>query len=246
MNSEASKPWDKRPEEPSLWWHRFNKFYRPQGPGRTLTQAYRSAYEEKNGRTPTRAGYSADWKEKATIWDWQGRAEAWDEELFREQTAYEKAEALEMTGRQIRDSKAVQTLAMNEILKRGFAKESTVAVFRALAKAQELERTARQIPDSLAEIGEMDDDELKRALAKELVTAGISETDRGKWDDTLADGADVSEVEGVPQETDQGDNGPDRVSGADTVPEEPSGIRKGSSEGEAKIVADQGTKETSE
>ena len=246
MSSEASKPWDKRKEEPSLWWDRFNRFYRPQGPGRTLTQAYRSAYEEKNGRKPTRAGYSADWKNKSTMWEWQTRAEAWDEELFREQTAYEKAEALEMTSRQIKDAKAVQTLAMNEILKRGFAKSDTVAVFRALAKAQELERTARQIPDNLAEIGEMDDDELKRALAKELVTAGLSEADRGLWDESVSDGVDAGEVEGSEETPDESDHGPDRVSGADTVPEEPGAVRDGSSESEAEKLASQGTKETSD
>lgn len=244
MSSEA-KVWDKRDQEPSLWWDRFNRFYRPQGPGRTLTQAYRAAYEEKNGKKPTRAGYSVDWKTKAEIWNWAERAEAWDEELFREQTAYEKAESLEMTGRQIKDAKAVQTLAMNEILKRGFAKESTVAVFRALAKAQELERTAREIPDALAEIGEMDDDELKRALARELVTAGLSDSDREQWDDSFSDGSDVGEVEGSQEASDEGDDRPDGVSSTDGIPEEASGIRDGRSESEAPKLADQVPQETS-
>jgi hypothetical protein len=245
MSSEA-KAWDKREQEPSLWWGRFNKFYRPQGPGRTLTQAYRSAYEEKNGKAPTRRGYSADWKDKAELWNWAERAEAWDEELHREQTAYETAEALEMTSRQIKDAKAVQTLAMNEILKRGFAKESTVAVFRALAKAQELERTAREIPDNLAKIGEMDDDELKRAIAKELVRGGISEPDRGLGHDSHSDGGTVREADGSEQAERGSDDRPERVSGADSVPEEPSEVRDGGAESEAEVVADHGAQETSD
>ncbi|MCK5644547.1 MAG: hypothetical protein KAJ19_27360 [Gammaproteobacteria bacterium] len=246
MSSEARKPWDKRENEPSLWWDRFNRFYRPQGPGRTLTQAYRSAYEEKNGASPTRAGYSAAWKEKATLWNWQGRAEAWDEELHREQTAYEKAEALEMTGRQIKDAKAVQTLAMNEILKRGFAKESTVAVFRALAKAQELERTAREIPDNLAKIGEMDDDELKRAIAKELIRGGLSEADRELGHDSDSDGGTVRETDGSEQASGDSDDRPNGVPGPDAVSAGPSGVRDKRTESEAEKLADQGPQETSD
>jgi hypothetical protein len=244
MSSEAKKPWDKGEKEPSLWWDRFNKYYRPQGPGRTLTQAYRLSYEEKNGKPPTRAGYSADWKNKADLWQWKERAEAWDEELHREATAYEKEEALEMTKRQIKDAKAVQTLAMNEILKRGFSNESTVAIARILAQAQGLEQAARAIPDSLAEIGEMTDDELREALAKALVRSGISETDHGQWNDPHGNGSDVGEADGSEEAGSDSDDRPDRVSGADEVPDEASGIRDGSSESEAEKLADKGSQET--
>ena len=237
MRSDASKPWDRREQEPSLWFDRFNRFYRPQGPGRTLTQAYRSAYEEKHGRKPTRAGYSADWKNKAELWDWKERAAEWDSELHKEQIGYEKSEALDMTRRQIQDAKAIQTLAMNEILERGFSKESTVAVARILAQAQQLEQSARAIPDSLAKIGEMNDDELARAIAKELIRADISGSDREQWDDALADGSDVREADGSEQAGSDSLDGPKRLSGADTVPEEADSVRDGSTESEPPKLA---------
>jgi hypothetical protein len=246
MSTEASKPWDKRDNEPSLWWGRFDKFYRPQGPGRTLTQAYRLSYEEKNGRPPTRAGYSADWKNKAELWEWKERAAAWDTELHKEQIGYEKSEALEMTKRQIQDAKAIQTLAMNEIIERGFTKESTVAVARILAQAQQLEQAARAIPDNLAKIGEMNDDELKRAIAKELVRADISGSDREQWDEALGTGSAVSEADGSEQAERDSLDGPDRLSGADTVPEESGSVRDGSSEGETEKLASQVSQETSD
>lgn len=73
-----TNPWDMLPEEPVLWFHRF-ELYRSLGPSRSIANASRLAakldplkeYDENR-----RAGQ--DWYEAAKQWQWQERAEAFD------------------------------------------------------------------------------------------------------------------------------------------------------------------------
>ena len=243
--SSEIKPWDKGEGEPSRWWDRFNRFYRPQGAARTLTLAYRAYYEEVHGHPPTRPGYTADWKNKSILYEWAQRAEAWDEELYRETIAAEKAKAIEMTTRQIADSKAIQTLAMSELVKRGFSKESTVSIARALATAQNQERAARGIPEHLADIGGMSDEEIEREIARELVRAGISESGKEFKSDSHADGNDAGEVKGSEQEKPDDIDRHIGLPGVGSVSDEASGIRDRSTEGDAEELADKDPRTTS-
>ena len=49
----TDQPWDQQPGEPVRWYNRFDAFYRPQGPDRTLEEAWRgwarSQAKETNG-----------------------------------------------------------------------------------------------------------------------------------------------------------------------------------------------------
>ncbi len=241
----SAKPWDKQEEEPSLWWERFNKFYRPLGPSRTLTQAYKKYYEEKHGKAPTRPGYTADWGRKAELHEWRRRAESWDEELHRGAIAAEKEASIEMTRRQMTDSTAVQTLAMNEIIKRGFASEKGIGtIVRAWKAAVEVERTARGIPDSLAKIGEMEEDELRRTLARELARASIRE--ETQTHEPLSDGKDASESTGGQQKRDTDSVSGPAVPGSDGVSEKSGWVREGRTGSETEELSSDDATDSSE
>jgi hypothetical protein len=66
----AQHPWDRQPDEPSLWFARFDT-YRLLGPSRTIEAAFREGMGEK-GKCPSR------WYTESVRWRWRERAEAWD------------------------------------------------------------------------------------------------------------------------------------------------------------------------
>lgn len=190
-------PWDRMPNEPAIWFDRFDKYYRPLGPGRSLSEAYYIYYEEQHGERPERPGFAPAWGVQAKEWNWLERAEAWDAEIRRERLEQEKQTIREMTDRHVRQSIAVSKLAMETLLDKGF-KDVNVAL-RAWKQAVEVERSARGIPDYIADIHEMDDEELTRELTKELVRAGISAPDRAFIED--AEGEALGEIaESAPRE----------------------------------------------
>lgn len=47
MNENSSRMWDKQISEPSRWYFRFDAYYRPMGPERSLLAAYRSQRLER-------------------------------------------------------------------------------------------------------------------------------------------------------------------------------------------------------
>lgn len=242
--STARKPWDRIDGEPSVWFDRFNRFYRPLGPSRTLTEAYRVYYEEKNGAPPTRPGYTSEWGKKSTLYEWQRRAEAWDEEIHKEAIAVEREASIEMTKRQVQDANAVQTLAMNEIIKKGFATENVGAIVRAWKAAVEVERTARGIPEILAKIGEMDDDELKRTLARELARASIRE-ETGRLI-SEPDGEDAGFFEGSAEPWNEDTVSGPEISSAGGVSETSGEIRDGDTSSETEVVSGEDTTDISD
>lgn len=78
--SESSPPiWERRPGEPSRWFARFECF-RLMGPERTVSAACRAS-----GRTPGKhtveGTTSGTWYVMARQWDWQARADAWDDHV---------------------------------------------------------------------------------------------------------------------------------------------------------------------
>lgn len=73
MSDDTANIWDRQPDEPLLWYERFER-YRLAGPGRSLLAIYQA---EKSG--PGRGQKVAGaWNSAAEQWRWQQRAEAWD------------------------------------------------------------------------------------------------------------------------------------------------------------------------
>jgi hypothetical protein len=208
--------WDRFPEEPSVWFDRFDTFYRPVGPGRTLTEAYKGWYKQNHGgQAPSRAGYQQDWKAAFDQWEWKRRAEAWDTELHRQQIEAERDERIKMSERHMDAAKAVQALALQTILEKGLT-DPNLAI-RAWRQAVLVERSAAGIPDHLVEIAEMQDDELNAELAKRLAKSGLAGffgEDEQVGEGETSDGDDAS---GSSSDGDT-DTGPE-ISGAFGVPD---------------------------
>lgn len=80
--------WDRQtdPEEPAIWFARFEEFRR-QGPSRSMLSVY-NAEREKDGKGST-TGLPQSWSESAKKWNWRARAEAWDAEQVRKARAVE-------------------------------------------------------------------------------------------------------------------------------------------------------------
>jgi hypothetical protein len=71
------RPWDKLPQEPMLWWERFDKHYRPLGAEATLLRAYKAWSKEQGRGNKKAASAPTSWREAATTWAWESRTEAW-------------------------------------------------------------------------------------------------------------------------------------------------------------------------
>lgn len=77
MDSEA-RPWERQKGEPNLWFDRFDGYYRPLGPERSLLGAYKAYYEAEKGRKSQAASAPTSWRRNAKKWRWESRAEDWD------------------------------------------------------------------------------------------------------------------------------------------------------------------------
>jgi hypothetical protein len=183
--------WDRWPDEDSLWFDRFDTFYRSQGPGRTLVDAYRTWYREQHGKLPSRAGVIPSWADKSNEWQWKKRAEAWDVHLRKQKLREEEELAVDMHKEHVQMAQAVRNLAFSKMLEDGFRDAATA--LRAWGKAIQIEKGAMGVPDYIAEIAEMDEDELNAELAKALKRAGAV---GGTGFDPETEGTTPSESEG--------------------------------------------------
>ena len=80
----SPKPYERLPDEPNRWYHRFFRFMRL-GPERTLIQCYKdisNAARAAKGRPPLSASarLPQSWRQRARQFSWHERAEAWDQE----------------------------------------------------------------------------------------------------------------------------------------------------------------------
>lgn len=80
-----SQPWDRRPGEPMLWFARF-ELYRELGPGRTIEDVWRLNKAQQSAPSEAKRPHNR-WYDLAREWEWQERAEAWDEEQIAQQRA---------------------------------------------------------------------------------------------------------------------------------------------------------------
>ena len=72
------QPWERQAEEPMLWYSRFDLFYRPLGPSRSLLSAYNMYRVQEKEMDPTNT-VSQSWENNAKRFRWQVRAEMWDD-----------------------------------------------------------------------------------------------------------------------------------------------------------------------
>jgi len=70
-------PWDRLAREPIRWYARFEQYFRPLGPNRTLLGAYNAWRTVERERPPTNTVAQA-WSKAAKEWEWRLRAELWD------------------------------------------------------------------------------------------------------------------------------------------------------------------------
>lgn len=78
MSDFSDNLWDKQYSEPPRWFYRFDTFFRPLGPERSLLAAYRFWYQAEKGRKSAAVSAPMSWREAAERWQWKDRAEAWD------------------------------------------------------------------------------------------------------------------------------------------------------------------------
>lgn len=72
----SEQPWLKQPNEPLLWWKRFEKF-RQMEPIHSIPEVFR-AEEATRKREKRRTDPPGDWYAQAKKWQWEERAAAWD------------------------------------------------------------------------------------------------------------------------------------------------------------------------
>lgn len=67
-----SEVWERQPNEPLMWFDRFDRF-RLQGAGRNMEELWRNEAKRSPGARP-----SSSWYERSREWQWWQRAQAWD------------------------------------------------------------------------------------------------------------------------------------------------------------------------
>jgi len=80
MHDTSEHPWERMAGEPNAWYDRFFKFYLKQNGKRNITEAYRR-YKTEDGYTGSLSNIrvGANWHANAYSWNWEVRAEAYDE-----------------------------------------------------------------------------------------------------------------------------------------------------------------------
>jgi hypothetical protein len=116
------EPWQRQPGEPAMWYNRFDAYYRPLGPERSLLAAYnawrsRESQSETVRNSPSKSCPST-WRNAAERWNWRERAEAWDA-AERERLHAEEAEERRKDRRQrielLKDYRARLTQVIREL-----------------------------------------------------------------------------------------------------------------------------------
>lgn len=160
---EFASPWTQMVEEPTEWYEKFEKYYLPLGPGRTIMQAFiafakATSPEQSILMTvspPNAAPHS--WSQMSNQWQWRKRALAWDAEQVRgaaDQVMFARQLA------QMATVEAVQTLrkalanpktavqAAKELLDRGGVPSVTIHAVKSVPfTADDLAQAARELEE---------------------------------------------------------------------------------------------------
>ena len=165
--------WDRRSNEPGDWYDRFDRFFRAQGPERSMNQAYRAWYNEKHGYdAPAGRQCPTDWWHKSKEWEWKDRAGAWDEYIWEEMRAVEEDGLREMRDRHISESRAIQKKALEALAKMDI--DDPGLAIRAFRQMAQMERQARGLSESMVDYEDMTDEDLMEAYQREFERAGPS------------------------------------------------------------------------
>lgn len=181
--------WDRQPDEPAMWFDRFDRLYRPQGPSRSLLAAF-NAWQREVGKSKTKCPANA-WILNSQKWQWQQRAELWDEYERQERLRIEEEERREMTRRHIQQSLEMQSLGRYVLRQElRMAQENGPIALEAKDARQfikdgiALERLARGLPEWLINITQLSDAELLERYAQLTADANESEQGIGNSGDT--------------------------------------------------------------
>lgn len=168
-------PWDKLPAEPSLWYDRFDRFYRALGPARSIKESYRRYYNDKHGIDPDRNSAAPDWYGIADQWKWKERAESWDEDVRQEIHLQERDAIKEMTKKQTDAAHAIWLHALDDILKMFEAntKVDMGTLFRMFRQASDMEARLRGLPSTIPDIYDMSPEDLRDYVRRKLQKGGL-------------------------------------------------------------------------
>jgi len=191
------KPWERQTGEDAKWFARFDTYYRPVGPERSIERAYRAwvaAEENRRQIEANRAGNpyepkrraakaTSSWYRNSQEYNWGLRAEAWDEQQRQERLAKEEKDRIAMlerhtniaTNLQGAAAKALSFMLKNE--NEALLAELTPAEIRQwFALAIRIEREARGLP------GEVTEQQLAGAAGGPVLFANIDLTNMDEDD----------------------------------------------------------------
>lgn len=121
VDEQTTKPWDRQPQEPILWYRRFTRF-RLMEPVRSVAAAYTLEHPTSSD-DKERQKIPGAWYQKSHEWHWDERATAWDAHQTQEveqQIAAERAKVLKthyaLMHQRIRDLDEVATVLKQELL----------------------------------------------------------------------------------------------------------------------------------
>lgn len=151
--------------EPMLWFSRFEQFYRPLGPERSIHRAYNEWRRIEKASKPSTATPLA-WSGAAKRWSWKERAEAWDKAQMLRRWEAEQQAIDTMTKRHLQIAMGLQSAGgrslrkLTESLQEGGERLSSGEIRHYLREGIELERITRGLPTELVDIMMKSDEEL--------------------------------------------------------------------------------------
>lgn len=156
--------WDRQAEEPGAWFARFDLYFRPLGPMRTIQAAFVAWVEdgrpgaeraERGGKQSPATAASRHWYDNAAKYSWKARGDAWDDAQRMLRLQAEEQALADMHKRHARTATMLQSLGMQRLkaLADSLEKDPLHILDLTLAEARAMiregvmtERQARGIP----------------------------------------------------------------------------------------------------
>lgn len=148
--------WQRMPQEPTLWYTRFSKYFLPMGPSRSLFPCYqrwRSEESDKGPLSPGNIKAPDGWTQTASRWRWRERAAEYDAYLLDKQRTQDETEVAAMLSRQRTTGRKMQELAVRRLIEI----EANLSLLNAtearkyLTEGAHLEREARGLPGTVVQ-----------------------------------------------------------------------------------------------
>mgnify|MGYP000169624648 CR=1 FL=1 len=148
MDAPEIHPWDMQPDEPVLWFGRF-ELYRRMGPDRSVLAIYQQSRANK-GKERLATYIPGAWTQMANRWKWRERAEAWDR--HQQAIARQEEEELLPVRRKawLEQFRLLQTKAMDRIRPMIPSELRPKEALDMLVEGVKYERLALGEPDTIA------------------------------------------------------------------------------------------------